>query len=67
MAIFGAMLQPLRTFLNRPIAEDFRFENQIWQSLQGEGAHKRNGLACFSFAKQFDRLGVKLLCFFVLG
>ena len=28
------MLKRLVTFLNRPIAEDFSFKNQIWQSLQ---------------------------------
>ena len=28
------MLRSLYTFLNRPIAEDFSFKNQIWQSLQ---------------------------------
>lgn len=34
MAIFAGMLQAVRTFLNRPVAEDFRFKSQIWQSLQ---------------------------------
>lgn len=28
------MLSAFRSFLNRPIAEDFRFKNQRWQSLQ---------------------------------
>ena len=35
MAIFAAMLQFLKTFLNRPVAEEFSFKTQLWQSLQG--------------------------------
>lgn len=34
MAIFAHMLQRFTQFLHRPIAEDFSFKNQIWQSLQ---------------------------------
>jgi Na+/melibiose symporter-like transporter len=47
MAIFAYMLQSLRTFLNRPVAEDFRFKNQIWQSLQ-------SGLYVFLFIYLFS-------------
>lgn len=28
------MLYQVRQFLDRPLAEDFRFENQVWQSVQ---------------------------------
>lgn len=34
MVIFVAMLQAVTSFLNRPIAEDFRFKTQIWQAIQ---------------------------------
>ncbi len=43
------MLHRLNTFLNRPIAEDFSFKNQIWQSLQG-------GLYVFLFLYFFGNL-----------
>ncbi len=34
MAILVYMHQKFYLFLNRPIAEDFRSKNQIWQSLK---------------------------------
>ncbi|MBD2755243.1 LytTR family transcriptional regulator DNA-binding domain-containing protein [Spirosoma validum] len=40
------MLRSLNTFLNRPIAEDFSFKNQVWQSLQ-------SGLYVFLFVYFF--------------
>ena len=35
MAIFARMFQSIKAFLNRSVAEDFSFKNQLWQSLQG--------------------------------
>lgn len=59
------MLQALKAFLNRPIAEDFSFKNQLWQSLQG-------GIYVFLFIYLFGgsftgRVNVLILAIFGAG
>ena len=67
MAIFVGMRQAVSTFLNRPIAEDFSFKNQLWQSLQG-------GIYVFLFFYFFgsasltrDTYGLLMLALFGFG
>ena len=60
------MLVALRTFLNRPLAEDFSFRNQIWSSVQ-------SGIYVFLFVYLFSGSSlpghshVEMLALFGLG
>ena len=66
MAIFADMLHSLRMFLNRPLAEDFSFRNQIWTSVQS-GVYVFLFVYLFSGSSLIGHSRVGMLALFGLG